>query len=255
MRALAAVLLLLVAMPAPAPGGLSGADVMERMLARRIQGDDAVSLLEVVLIDGGGRETRRLVETYRKRCGAEWRLLTVIRGPADVAGAGVLSWLRPDGPPDMWIYLPELGRVRQLSAIAQSERFLGSDLTIEDLSGQAFHARAHELVGDEELAGEPTHRVESRPLSGIDPYARILTWVSRQTFLPVRVEYYDRRDALLRVGRFGDVVVVKGFPTPSAIVMDNVQTGDRTEVTLREVDFDRGLECELLTRRWLARAP
>lgn len=255
MRGIRALVLLLAVVPVPARAALTGADVVERMLAGRTAGDDAVSLQEVVLIDAGGHRTTRLVATYRKRCGDEWRILSVIRGPADVAGAGVLSWLRPGGPLAMWLYVPELGRVRQLSAVAQSERFLGSDLTLEDVSGLAFHDRDHELVAHEDVHGEPAYRVLSRPRVAIDPYARIVTWVSGATFLPLRIEYYDRRGALLRVGRFGAAALVKGIPVPAAIVMENVQTGSRTEVTLREADFDRGLECELLTRRWLARAP
>jgi hypothetical protein len=256
MRPLLAALLLVLATAGMARPEPSASDVIARMLARRTQGDDAVSVLDVVLIAPGGQRTTRTVATYRKRCGTQWRSLAVVRGPADVAGAGVLSWMDPDGgPPDMWLYLPELGRVRQLSAMAQSESFLGSDLTYEDMSGWVLHERTHALLSEEDVDAEPTYRIESRPRSDWDPYARIVTWVSRRTFLPARVEYYDRRGALLKVGRFGRVLEVKGIPTPAAIEMDNVQTGHRTEVALREVDFDRGLACDLFTRRQLARVP
>lgn len=255
MQTLLTIALLVVLSAGTAGAELSGADIVERMQLRRLEGDDAVTVLDVALVDRGGARTTRTVETYRKRCGEQWRSLSVVRQPADVAGAGVLSWIHPDRRPDMWLYLPELGRIRQLSALAQGESFMGSDLTYEDVTGQAFHERTHELLGEEELDGEPTYRVESRRTSDVDSYARIMTWVSRRTFIPVRIEYYDGDERLLKVGAFGGVREVKGIPTPATITMENVQTGHRTEISMREVDFDRALQCELFTRRRLARAP
>lgn len=250
-----ATALLVLACAAPVRGEPSGADIIGRMQLRRVQGDDAVSVLDVDLVAAGGERTTRTVATYRKRCGDGWRSLSVIRRPADVAGAGVLSWIHPDRRPDMWLYLPELGRIRQLNALAQEESFLGSDLTYEDVTGQAFHDRTHELLGEEDVDAEPTYRVESRRTSDVDAYARILTWVSRRTYMPVRIEYYDRDERLLKIGAFADVREVKGIPTPARITMVNVQTGHRTEIRVQEIDYDRALTCDLFTRRRLARAP
>jgi hypothetical protein len=253
-RLFATALLVLVCAP-PVCGEPSGADVIAHMQLRRVQGDDAVSVLKVDLVASGGERTTRTVATYRKRCGDEWRSLSVIREPADVAGAGVLSWVHPDRRPDMWLYLPELGRIRQLNALAQEESFLGSDLTYEDVTGQAFHDRTHELLGEEDVDAEPTYRVESRRTSEVDAYARIVTWVSRRTFMPVRIQYYDRDDRLLKVGAFADVREVRGIPTPATITMANVQTGHRTEIRVQEIDFGRALTCDLFTRRRLDRIP
>jgi outer membrane lipoprotein-sorting protein len=250
-----AIALALTLCAGPAAAGLSGADIIAQMEMRRVQGDDAVSVLDVTLVSSGGARTTRTVATYRKHCGDDWRILSVVREPADVAGTGLLSWIHPDRSPDMWLYLPELGRIRQLNAFAQAETFMGSDLTYEDLTGQVFHARTHALVGEEDVDDEPTYRVESLRTSDLDGYARIVTWVSRQTFMPVRIEYYDRDSRLEKLGAFRDVREVKGIFTPAAITMENVQTGHRTEIAVREVDFGRALQCDLFTRRRLTRVP
>ena len=255
MRMLVAIAMLVMVAAGPVCAGVTGADIIDRMQLRRAQGDDAVSVFDVALVAADGARTNRTVATYRKRCGDELRSLTVVHGPADVAGASVLSWIHPDRRPDMWLFLPELGRIRQLNALAQGESFLGSDLTYEDLTGQAFHDRTHELLGEEAVDGEPTYRVESRRTSVVDAYARIVTWVSRSTFLPVRIEYYDRDERLVKRGTFDGVRDVKGIPTPATITMANVQTGHRTEIAVQEVDFDRALGCDLFTRRRLGRVP
>ena len=79
----------------------------------------------------------------------------------------------PDGSADMWMYLPELGRVRQLNAAARGESVMGTDLTFEDLSGSHLDVRTHRLLGEEELDGHATYKVESVPLEP-SVYARVV---------------------------------------------------------------------------------
>jgi hypothetical protein len=232
---------------------LSGDDVMMRSLQAREQGDNASTMLRVELRTKDGASVTRTVETYRKKCDGASRQLVVLREPADVAGAAFLSWMHPDRYPDMWVYLPELGRPRQLNPATRGESFMGSDFTYEDLGAPAGDGRTHELIDEPVLDGEPAYQVESRPRLS-DLYSRIMTWVSRVTFLPLRVEYFDRADRLLKVGRFSDVRSVNGIPTVFAFEMENVRTGHRTTVTLLAADFDRPFDCALLSERGLSRA-
>jgi hypothetical protein len=155
--------------------------------------------------------------------------------------------------PDMWLYLPELGRPRQVNAATRGESFLGSDFTYEDLGAPAQDERTHALLDEPIVEGEPTYQIESRPRA-IDLYQRILTWVRQTSFLPLRVEYFDPNGVLVKIGRYYDVTVVKGIPTLSALEMANVQTGHRTAVTLLEADYDSAVDCALFSERGLSRA-
>ena len=240
---------------APDAAMLSGRDVIARMQqARALGGDDAVKVLRVTLIGADGDAIDRTLVTYRKQCGAASRNLVLFRQPADVAGAALLTWAYADGTADMWLYLPEVGRVRQMNPYARGASFMGTDLTFEDMSGSHLDVRAHRLLGEEEMDGRSTYKVESTPI-GESPYGRVLTWVDRDTFLPVRIKYYDRAGAHLKTGRFGDVRLVKGIPTLFSFEMHDVQTGHRTRLALLEADYQRGLACERLTRRYLTRTP
>ena len=231
---------------------LTGDEIMTRSLQVRTVGDSASSKLRVELRTKDGASVTRTVETYRKNCDGSSRQLVVMREPADVAGAAFLSWIHRDRYPDMWLYLPELGRPRQLNPATLGESFMGSDFTYEDLGAPARDARTHEIVGESPIDGEPAYEVESRPRVS-DVYGRILTWLSRATFLPLRVEYFDRLDALLKVGRYGDIRSVNGIPTAFTLEMENVRTGHRTTVTLLEADFARPFDCALFTERGLSR--
>ncbi|MCC6766855.1 MAG: outer membrane lipoprotein-sorting protein [Deltaproteobacteria bacterium] len=238
--------------PAPA-GAISGDEVMRRSLEARNLGDEAYRAYRVELTARDGSTVTRTVSTYRKNCDGASKQLVVFREPSDIAGAAFLSWIHPHRMPDMWLYLPELGRPRQVNAATRGESFLGSDFTYEDLGAPTQDERTHLLVDEPVVESEPTYRIESRPRA-IDHYARILTWVRQTSFLPVRVEYFDARDALEKVGRYFDVRVVNGIPTLAALEMANVRTGHRTAVTLLDAEYDRPVDCAIFSERWLSRA-
>jgi hypothetical protein len=230
------------------PAELSGRDVILKMQTARLRGsEDASSVFRVELRSRRGDEMTRTVAAYQRQCGDESKNLIVFREPADVAGSALLSSSAPDRVPDMWLYLPELGRVRQLNPMTQSEYFMGSDFTYEDLGRVVVDAREYRLLVEADLDGEPVYKVQSIP-NASESYGKIVTWVSRETFLPVRIEYYDELGALLKTARFGNVRRIKDIPTPFSIEMENAETGHVTRLTLLEADYYRGLECELFSR-------
>jgi Outer membrane lipoprotein-sorting protein len=238
--------------PAPA-AALSAAEVMQRSVEARNQGDDVYRTYRVELIAKNGGTVTRVVTTYRKVCHGASKQLVVFREPSDIAGAAFLSWIHPHRMPDMWLYLPELGRPRRVNAATRGESFLGSDFTYEDLGAPAMDERTHVLLDEPVIDGEATYRIESRPTAA-DHYQRILTWIRHTSFLPLRVEYFDPEGAVLKVGRYQSVTMVKGIPTLSALEMANARTGHRTAVTLLEADVDRPFDCALFSERGLSRA-
>ncbi|HEY2389382.1 MAG TPA: outer membrane lipoprotein-sorting protein [Candidatus Binatia bacterium] len=248
------LVLALAAAASARAGTPSGEEVIGRMRTARLAGsEDASSLMRVEIASSDGARSTRTLAMYRRQCGDEFRNLVVFRDPPDLSGAAVLTVSRPEGRPDMWMYLPELGRVRQLNAFAQRETFMGSDLTYEDLGAIAIEGRANRVVGEAELDGEPVYKVESRSRPG-EAWSRVRSWVSRTSYLPVRIEYFDAAGALARVARFSDVRTVRGIPTPFTIEMQNADTGHRTTLTLLEADYDRKLDCALFRQDHLAHA-
>ena len=256
MRLRIIIVAIVALLPAAVYGAdLSGRDVIMRMFMARAQGsDDAISVFRLDLASRDGGQVTRTVATYRKQCGEQWKNLVVFRAPADVAGAALLTSSHPDRADDMWVYLPELGRVRQVNASTRGETFMGTDFSYEDLGAITVDARQHRLAAEGTIEGEEVYKVQSTP-TGTDAYGKVLTWVSRRTFLPVEIDYYDQVGALLKSGHFRDVREVKGIPTPFAIEIENVETGHRTLLTLLEADYHRGLDCELFNTRHLTRAP
>jgi outer membrane lipoprotein-sorting protein len=252
-RTLTLVLAAGLAWPASA-AALSGRDVIAKMKdARECGGKDATARYRMVLATKRGDQVQRTIVNYRKKLGEDSKTLLFFREPEDIAGTGLLVWSL-DGKDSQWLYLPDLGRVRQIAANARGESFMGTDFTYDDLGDVDVDGRTHQLVGEEDVEGQPTYRVESVPKEA-QVYSKVVTWVSRTTFLPVRIDYYDTAGALLKTGYFRDVRPVNDVPTAFAIEMENVQTGHRTQLSLLEIDCEHGLEEDLFTERYLKRGP
>lgn len=83
------------------------------------------------------------------------QMLAEVRSPADVAGLVSLSWrYRGAAQRDsIWVYVPALRRVRQVSPANRSDGFLGSDLTQDD--GAYFDGKVEDfewkLVGQQDM--------------------------------------------------------------------------------------------------------
>jgi len=93
--------------------------------------------------------------------------------------------------------LPELQRVRQITARSRNESFMGTDLSYHDLdlmqemsSWSEADARSS-LRPEETVDGTPTHVVDLAPQREDIGYQRIVVWLGREDLLPRRLELYD----------------------------------------------------------------
>jgi hypothetical protein len=83
------------------------------------------------------------------------QMLSEVRSPADISGLTSLSWRYRDADKrdSIWVYVPAMRRVRQVSPANRSDGFLGSDLTQDD--GAYFDGKVEDfrwkLVGEREM--------------------------------------------------------------------------------------------------------
>jgi Outer membrane lipoprotein-sorting protein len=80
--------------------------------------------------------TPRSPPSHRRRTPGDPRAQKAILfflAPAEVKGTGFLAFTHKGRPADQWLYLPELKRVRQITARRRKESFVGTDLSYHDL--------------------------------------------------------------------------------------------------------------------------
>lgn len=220
-------------------------------------GDDMKARVMMKLINKAGRERLREMTMLRRDLeGGEQRYFMYFHRPTDVRGMTFMVWKHLGRDDDRWLFVPAIKLVRRIAADDSRSSFVGSDFTYEDVSGRDLAADIHALIAEETLDGRHCNVVESTPKESKGAvYARRVSWIDRETFLPLREEYYSRTGELSRTFTADQVEDVAGFATVLKRSMRDVKKGHRTEVTFESVTYDLDLPEDLFSERYLRRPP
>lgn len=235
----------------------SAQEIVERQLASFYQaGQDFQANVAMRLVNARGAQRARAMRMFRVNVGkeGEQRYLVIFDAPADVRDLGFLVWKYPQREDDRWLYFPALKTVKRVAADDKRSSFVGSDFTYEDISGRDVRDEEHTMVRQEELESRPTFVIESRP-KAVATYARRLSWIDSERWLPLKEEYYDTQDKLQRVFRAEEVQKVGDYWTVVKRSMVTSQSGHRTEVTFTSTRYDSGLDENMFTERSLRNPP
>lgn len=252
-RVLAAAVLIAAFIAAPASLFAITGEEIARNMEDRPSGSTTHALVNMRLVDANGRTSERVIEQY----GAETneghiRNAIIFHQPASVANTRFLTVENAGRDDDQWIYLPALRRVRRIAGGEGDSSFMGTDFTYNDLQSRSIDDYEYELLREETLNGRPVYVVETRPRPGVDSsYARLVQWVDAERWLPLKVEFYDLSNQLLKVNTVGRVENVQGFWTVINNTMENVQTGHRTELAVQRFVYNRDLPGGLFTTNFL----
>jgi hypothetical protein len=202
----------------------------------------SVAEITMVLTDRGGRSVTRQARMAFLDEGESGRSLIRFDAPADIRGTAFLTHDRP-GDDDQWLFLPALDRVKRIAASKKSGNFVGTEFTYEDLGGRAIDEYRHRWLREEAVEDEAADVVESVPLDENSGYSRIVSWVSIDRSVPLQVEYYDRKGALLKKSRS------TGYHQPDGVhwrlrtsEMQNVQNGKSTRLQVETWELGADLD-------------
>jgi len=243
----------------------SAATIMERSNhAYYYAGTDAKGRLSMQLIDPDGGKRVRVMTMLRKNeaDGKSQKYFIYFHEPGDVRRLTFMIWKYPGKDDDRWIYVPAIDLIRRIAAEDKYSSFVGSDFSYEDVSGRDVDEDIHTVLREETLAGRDTIVIESIPREAAS-FSKRISWIDRATFLPVKVEYYDAQHQLQRIftaDDIEDITVGEGsnrrtFPTIMKRTMKNVRTGHTTEVYVKSVSYNLGLEDDDFSERRMRRPP
>lgn len=177
----------------------------------------------------GGSMTEQQAHVFRKGD----RVLIAITAPAIQRGQAIIR-----NKDDMWMYLPNSGKVLRIGAREQS---MGGEASNTDLL-RVDLAKDYSGVseGDESIEGVPCCKLELRANDRTIAYDRVLYWVRKESELPVKKEFYSLSGRLLKTMYFKDLKSYQGRTRPSFMLIQNEKNRlYKTEIILvdmREVD-------------------
>jgi len=234
------------------------ADPAGEQLAQKVydrdNGKDATSLVSMTLTEKGRSPRLRKMITYRqdKKAG---EISTLIRftEPADIAGTGLLTLDTAAKESNQWIFLPAMERVRRIDSNRKGGRFVNSDYYYEDLRDRKVAHDTHRLVARETISGVVCDILESVPVEpGSSVYKKRITWVDPVTFIPMRIDFYEKRDdqpskrwLLVKKAK------IQGYWTLLDSTLTDLDSGHQTRLTVEKILYDRHLPTRLFTSQAL----
>lgn len=161
--------------------------------------------------------------------------------PRDVEGTAFLSFTHILEPDDQWLYLPALKRVKRISSANKSGPFMGSEFAYEDLTSFEVDKFAYTWLRDEPCGKDNTmtcfviHQVPKYENSG---YTKRIVWIDRAEYRPIKIEFYDRKEELLKTLEYRDYKqYLDQYWRSSEMEVVNHQTGKSTVLEFEDYEF------------------
>jgi hypothetical protein len=185
--------------------------------------------LTMELINAHGEKTSRkmVIETLEGTSDGD-RSKVTFQWPADVKGTKLLTWSHKTGDDDQWLYLPAVKRVKRISSNNKSGSFMGSEFSYEDLGSQEVEKYSYRWLADKKEQGRTCDQIERVPSDKKSGYKRQVLCLDRETRQPLRIDYYDRKNELLKTAVLSDFKKEGKLWRVGRIDMTNVQTKKRS---------------------------
>jgi hypothetical protein len=145
----------------------------------------------IEVISPKGRVLRRTWHLWREGSRGQSKMLIRFDAPADVRGVSLLSLQVPNAPAAQWLYTPSNRRVRRLAPQEKSQRFMGTDLSHEDIEAHPVEEYDYKIVGEQDFAGQPVYKIRAVCK---DPnntqYSWMILYVRKDILATTFVEFY-----------------------------------------------------------------
>ena len=182
------------------------------------------------------------------------KALTIFNKPRDIKGTAFLSFSHPVGNDDQWLYLPSLKRIKRISSHNKSGPFMGSEFAFEDLSSFEVEKYTYEYLGDETIHGQDSFKVTQFPVDTNSGYTRRVTWVDKAEYRIQKIDFYDRKNALLKTLSYTHYQqYLNHYWRANTMTMVNHQSGKSTELKWSNYQFKSGLKSSDFNKNALKR--
>lgn len=248
-----------VALATPSAGAsLSTLDEIEACVEANEPEGSSVQTVVVRSVNRVGSETEMRSKIYWQQDEEERsKVLMRFDAPPDMRGSAILL-LEQDGRNDMFMYLPELRRVRRITTHMMQGSMFGTDFTYEDferLQGMSEDASGERLP-DGEAAGRPAYVLRYTPAadSGSE-YSHMISYVDQETCVPTRLELFEAGDRLRKVLEAAPASLTKESTGWIArkMTMRDLRDETHTEMAITELEIGVDLPARTFSQRNLAR--
>lgn len=192
--------------------------------------ENQIADMIMILRNRKGQESTRYIHTRTLEVEGDGdKFLSIFDKPADIKHTAVLIYSHGLKPDDQWLYLPALKRVKRINSRNKSGPFVGSEFAFEDLGSQEVEKYSYKYLRDESCGDWECYVIERYPEYEYSGYTRQVGWIDKAEYRVVKIDFYDRKDALLKTLTYsGYQEYIDYYWRPDEMFMQNHQTGKST---------------------------
>ncbi|MGB6545319.1 MAG: outer membrane lipoprotein-sorting protein [Candidatus Acidiferrales bacterium] len=234
---------------APNPQAPPDAAAIMRGVYQQNTSKDMTLKATLDVYDKQGQMLRKKFVLLRIGSLGDSKTLVRFTDPKEVRGVELLSINQRGANDRQWIYIPATDRVRSVATRERSERFVGSDLTYEDIAEDPLDDFTYRLLSDNELIdGRKTYKIEATPVApDRSQYKFIYYWVLQDVPCIIHAEMYDMDGHEVRTLHGSQLKKESGISGFRHIEIASVADGTHTVFTIDEAHFNTGLSPDLFT--------
>jgi len=221
--------------------------------------DGSAQMLMQVFSKGAQKPIQKLFHMLKldQEEGGRQMFFTFFSAPSDIKRTTFLVHKNIDQDDFRRLYLPASDKVLAISGARKQDPFMGSDFSYEDVSGRHYTRDHHKILGEETLMGKAQYVMEATPREKESRLAKMKYWVDKQTFLPMKVEFYNHEGKVYKRYTSEKVTTIDGFPTIMSRRMESPLEGTHTMLLVnpKKVRYNIGLSTADFSERSLKNPP
>ncbi|MCR5290119.1 MAG: outer membrane lipoprotein-sorting protein [Treponema sp.] len=226
---------------------LDGTEIMTKVYDRK-KPDFSKAAVIMTLTDKNGNTEVRQVGEYGRNKNDLTDTVMIFFSPASVKDTRFLQKENKGTDDDKWIFLPALRTTRRVASSDGDKAFVGTDFTYDDMSTREVEEDTHELLKESETKFNfDCYVVKSTPKDSKDQYLYRISWVDKDSWIPVYIELYDKKGKLQKINSIPTLKKMQGatghtYNIPVKSLMENVQTNHSTCIEIKNIELDKPLQ-------------
>lgn len=222
-----------------------GNEILEKVDATIMAPKDQTATVKMTLKDVDGNTKVR--ELLMKQKGSKLRLTRFI---SPIAVKGVSFLVKSDE--EMYLYMPEFGKIRRIASHVKNENFMGTDFSYSDLGSSGWVNDYRAKVIEREGKNVLLELVPNKPKN--TDYGKVTMLVDTATYLPLRIQFFDKKGALWKEMTQERIKKVSSYWVPRTVVMRDLKKKHSTIMEMKDISFDTGLNDKEFSKRKLKRS-
>jgi hypothetical protein len=162
--------------------------------------------------------------------------------PPELRGAGFLQVQKRNSDDDRFLFLPDLARSRRISGNLRNNAFMGTDFSFADLDRRDLREGQVTFSKEAVVLGVLCYGLDVVPPKAADSdYSHIELWIAKDTFLPTKMNMYDRSRVPLKAFLAERIDKIDGEWFITRSLMTNTRTSHSTLLVLDHVAVTKSL--------------